>query len=399
MKVKKFTGKNIQEIYQNIKLDMGNDAVILHTKKQKKGGFLGFFAKEVYEVTAAVEELNYDDQLSLNQEKEERKNEIIPEILNRQLIKTEIEEELAEEEEKEKLEEKKTDSTELIEMQKKMDEMMELLESRQTSFKGEFKKIYDYLLEEETEARIAGKIVKKIEKKYFEGGGQDDPYDLLKDEIFRIIKKPQPLDDKIKNKQKVVALVGPTGVGKTTTIAKLAANYTIKDKKKVSLLTVDTYRIAAVEQLKTVGDIIGVPVEVVFTPQNLKNAIQENSDKDFIFIDTAGRSHKNTMQMSEIKAFLDAAQADDTFLVLSSGTKYKDMLDIIEKYQPLNIKKIIFTKLDETSNFGAILNIADKTKKRLSYFTVGQSVPDDIEIADQEKYYSFLMGGLDHEQQ
>lgn len=393
MKVKKFTGKNIQEIYQNIKLDMGNDAVILHTKKQKTGGFFGFFTKEFYEVTAAVEEFNYDEEESLNNE-EEVQNQVKPlEILNRQITMPEAEKH----EQKEEEPESKSESQELTEMQKKMDEMMELLENKQTSFKGEFKKIYDYLLEEDVEVRIAGKIVKKIEKKYYEGGGQDDIYDLLKTEIFRIIKKPQPLDEKIKNKQKVIALVGPTGVGKTTTISKLAANYTIKDKKKVSLLTVDTYRIAAVEQLKTVGDIIGVPVEVVFTPQNLKNVIQENSDKDFIFIDTAGRNHKNTMQMSEIKAFLDAAQADDTFLVLSSGTKYKDMLDIIEKYQPLNVNKIIFTKLDETSNFGAILNIADKTKKRLSYFTTGQSVPDDIEVADQEKYFDFLMRGLDNE--
>lgn len=389
MKVKKFTGKNIQEIYQSIKLEMGNDAVILHTKKQKKGGFFGFFSKEFYEVTAAVEEFNYDEPKEEEEEQDESSQAAL-ELLNRQIT-------MPAEEKEEDEQEDKAISSEFFEMQKKMDEMMELLESSQTVFKGDFKKLYDYLLDQDTDPRIAGRIIKRIEKKYFEDAGQEDLLDLLQKEVFRIIKAPQPIDDKLHNKQRVIALVGPTGVGKTTTIAKLAANYTIKDKKDVSLLTVDTYRIAAVEQLKTVGEIIGVPVEVVFTPQNLKTAIQENSNKDLIFIDTAGRSHKNTMQMSEIKAFLDAAEADDTFLVLSSSTKYKDMLDIIEKYQELDINKIIFTKLDETTTFGSILNVADKTKKRLSYFTTGQNVPDDIEIAEQEKYFDLLIGDLDNE--
>jgi flagellar biosynthesis protein FlhF len=244
---------------------------------------------------------------------------------------------------------------------------------------------------------VAARILKKAEKKYYDNNTSGDIYALLKEEIFRIIKKSSPIDNQSKNKQTVVALVGPTGVGKTTTISKLAANYTIIDKKKVALLTVDTYRIAAVEQLKTVGEIIGVPVEVVFTPRNLRNAIQSNADKELIFIDTAGRSHKNSIQMSEIKAFLEAASPDDIFLVLSACTKYKDMLDIIEKYESLNIKKIIFTKLDETTTYGAILNVVDKSKKYLSYFTTGQSVPDDIETADQEKYFNLLIGDLKNE--
>jgi flagellar biosynthesis protein FlhF len=394
MKVKKFTGKNIQEIYQQIKLEMGKDAVILHTKKQKTGGFLGFFTKEFYEVTAAVEEFNYDDEETIEEKKEimQKQEEKINNV-NQQINISPV----LEENEKIETEEKSPVSSDLIEMQKKMDEMMSLIESGNISFKGEFKKIYDRLTEQEVEARVAARILKKVEKKYYDNNTSGDIYALLKEEIFRIIKKSSPIDNQSKNKQTVVALVGPTGVGKTTTISKLAANYTIIDKKKVALLTVDTYRIAAVEQLKTVGEIIGVPVEVVFTPRNLRNAIQSNADKELIFIDTAGRSHKNSIQMSEIKAFLEAASPDDIFLVLSACTKYKDMLDIIEKYESLNIKKIIFTKLDETTTYGAILNVVDKSKKYLSYFTTGQSVPDDIETADQEKYFNLLIGDLKNE--
>lgn len=391
MKVKKFTGKIIQEIYQQIKLEMGNDAVILHTKKQKTGGFFGFFTKEYYEITAAVEEFNYDDEESI----EEKRLESIKEEEKVQTINQQITIPVIKPEEKIETEIQAT-FTELSQMQTKMDEMMVLIESGNTVFKGEYKKIYDKLIDQEVDPKIATRILKRVEKKYYDNPSKLDVYEILKKEIFRIIKKPNPIDDK-KNKQKIIALVGPTGVGKTTTISKLAANYTILDKKKVSLITVDTYRIAAVEQLRTVGEIIGVPVEVVFTPQNLRNSITNNSDKEIIFIDTAGRSHRNAIQMSEIKGFLEAAAPDDVFLVLSACTRCKDMLDIIEKYEPLNIKKIIFTKLDETTTYGAILNLIDKSKKHLSYFTTGQSVPDDIEIADQEKYYNLLIGDLKNE--
>lgn len=395
MKVKKFTGKNIQEIYQQIKLEMGKDAVILHTKKQKKGGFFGFFTKEFYEVTAAVEEFNYDDEESLEaKRKEETKENEAIKVINQQISIPQVK---PEENSVHPEQETGTSQTELSEMQKKMDEMMSLIESGNTVFKGEFKKIYDRLTDQEVDAKIASRIIKKIEKKYYEKSTEKSVYDLLKEEIFRIIKPPKPIENINKNKQTVIALVGPTGVGKTTTISKLAANYTINDKKKVSLITVDTYRIAAVEQLRTVGEIIGVPVDVVFTPQNLKNSIKDNLDKELIFIDTAGRSHKNSIQMSEIKGFLEAAAPDDIFLVLSACTKYKDMLDIIEKYEALKIKKIIFTKLDETTTYGAILNVVDRSKKNLSYFTNGQSVPDDIEFADQEKYYKLLIGDLQDE--
>lgn len=395
MKVKKYTGNNVQEIYQEIRLEMGKDAVILHTKKQKRGGIFGFFAKEYYEITAAVEEIPIEEET------------VKPAVVTQQVFAQELNQQIRMPQPKEaeevgtgdcNLSEPASSSgNELRNMQEKMEEMMALLENTSQGFKGDFKRYYDKMIEQEVDSKIAARILKKVEKRYYELEKQESISQLLKEEIFKIIRPGKPIDLTMKNKQLVVALVGPTGVGKTTTIAKLAANYTIMDKKKVSLVTVDTYRIAAVEQLKTVGEIIGVPVEVVFTPQNLKNTINSHLDKDIVFIDTAGRSHKNSIQMSEIKGFLDAAAPDDIFLVLSASTKYKDMLDIIEKYGSLPIKKLVFTKLDETTTYGAILNIVDKTKKSLSYFTNGQSVPDDIEVVDQERFWKLLMGEISHE--
>ena len=159
----------------------------------------------------------------------------------------------------------------------------------------------------------------------------------------------------------------------------------------------DTYRIAAVEQLIAVGEVIGVPVDVVFTPQNIKNIIASHKDKDVVLIDTAGRSHKNRLHVSELKAFLDAAQPDETFLVLSATTKLKDMLEIIKNYEYISYNRIVFTKLDETSTFGTILSVVYQTKKYLSYFTTGQSIPDDIEIADQMKLAGLILGDGSYE--
>lgn len=180
---------------------------------------------------------------------------------------------------------------------------------------------------------------------------------------------------------KAIALIGPTGVGKTTTIAKLAAHYALVEKKKVGLLTVDTYRIAAVEQLKTYSQIIDIPVAVAYTPAEVLPAIAQFQGFDLLLIDTAGRSQKNIMQVGELKAMLEPLQCE-THLVLSAQIKESDMIEAAERFSAARVDHLLFSKLDETSSYGTLLNVADKTGIPLSYFTVGQKVPEDIETAD-----------------
>jgi len=400
MRVKRFVANNIQEAMVQIKMEMGKDAVILHTRRFKEGGFLGLFSKEFVEVTAAID-YDYPSSKRYVKDTEKPNKQIIwPQIVEEREVEPRVEAKVQDEEEDDRL--KPEDSklhngtSELKDMKQLMQEMMEQIEH--ASFNIGLNKVgeqfYRNLIKNEVNEKLARRLVKRNINSIPPGQLEDPDYirnQFLKS-ICRILKKPRPINLPKRRKQQVFALVGPTGVGKTTTIAKLAANFAINDNKRIALITSDTYRIAAVEQLKTVGEIIGVPVEVVFTPQSMKNSIVNHADKDLIFIDTAGRSHKNALHMGELKGFMEVAQPDEVFLVLSATTKYKDMLEIVEKYNKIDFNSILFTKLDETSTYGPILSIINKSKKYLSYCTTGQSVPDDIEVADRDKLAQLILG-------
>ncbi len=193
------------------------------------------------------------------------------------------------------------------------------------------------------------------------------------------------------DKPKVVALIGPTGVGKTTTLAKIAARFVLEQGAKVALITADTYRISAVEQLKTYSDILGLPLEIVYNPQALKDAIAKHSDKQLILLDTAGRSQYNSYQMDELKELLDIDVEIEKHLVMSATTKTSDGMELLENFAVCRPDRVIFTKVDETMTHGLILNILQRRKAALSYLTNGQSVPDDMEPASVEKLAELLL--------
>ena len=193
------------------------------------------------------------------------------------------------------------------------------------------------------------------------------------------------------DKPKIVALIGPTGVGKTTTLAKIAAKFVLEKGVSAALITADTYRISAVEQLKTYSDILGLPIEIVYSPEALQQAIEKHSDKQLILIDTAGRSQYNEFQMKELMGLLKANKDIEKHLVLSSTTKHRDAEEILNRFMPCEPERVIFTKTDETSSLGLIMNLLYKKKIALSYVTNGQSVPDDITPASYPKLVEMLL--------
>jgi flagellar biosynthesis protein FlhF len=201
----------------------------------------------------------------------------------------------------------------------------------------------------------------------------------------------------ISKQAKIAHFVGPTGVGKTTTIAKLAAEQVLKHRRKVGFITSDTYRISAVEQLRTYANILNVPFEVVFSPQDLLKAFDALNDCDLIFMDTAGRTFRNEMYVSELNALLRSHGDSETFLVLSLTTKYKDMKAITGNFTKFKLDKVLFTKMDETDSYGAIANLVHDFGLQLSYIANGQSVPDDISEVNEQTVVDLILEELSDE--
>ena len=197
----------------------------------------------------------------------------------------------------------------------------------------------------------------------------------------------------IAKESRIVALVGPTGVGKTTTVAKLAALNVLAGSRKVGLLTMDTFRIAAVEQLRTYANILNVPLQVVYHRDEVGAALERLADRDLILVDTAGRNFRLDTHVEELQGLLGMIPVDETFLVLSLTGKLEDLDVIAEAFGNLPVDKFLFTKLDETASYGAILELLWTHRKPLSYLTTGQNVPDDIEVASVERLVRLIFGG------
>jgi flagellar biosynthesis protein FlhF len=203
----------------------------------------------------------------------------------------------------------------------------------------------------------------------------------IAEQIEKLVPVSGPIRKSKTGSPHIVALIGPTGVGKTTTLAKLAADLQLRNRQRVGLITLDTYRIAAVDQLRRYADIIGAPLKVVSSPHDLPAAIESLGNVDYILIDTAGRSPNDSMKLSELRSYLDAAKPDEVHLVLSTVCDPKSIDLAVRAFSKVRVDKLLFTKMDEAAHVGVIVNVARSTGKPLSYLTTGQDVPDDIEIA------------------
>ncbi|MCM8774558.1 MAG: flagellar biosynthesis protein FlhF [Candidatus Omnitrophica bacterium] len=354
MKVKRYEGRDIKEITSKIKLDLGPEATILFVKEFNQRRFLKKREKRL-EVIAGVSEDK-------------------PDMGKLELIHWEL---------------------------KELKDTVTQLRLKQDNYSQPFKDdgLYPVLKEFkkklcdcDVDGDLAINILKDFQERFTEKDLQNTSLleSFLIKHIARYIEVSGPI---VAEQCKVVAFIGPTGVGKTTTIAKLAAYFSLMERKKVFLVTIDTYRIAAVDQLKTYAEIIGIPLEVVFTPQELLVCINKNKDKDLILIDTAGSNPFNSLRMEDLKKFLGQSPNIETHLLISFTTKSKELLEIFKCYNILKVHKIIFTKLDEAMMFGNILNLSVRINRPVSYITTGQNVPDDIELADSQKLAQLIVKG------
>lgn len=403
MRIRRYTGKDAQEAMLKVKMDLGSEAVILSTRKVRKKGLAGLFAKPLTEVLAAIDE-DYERKKSQASEAVTKAKQQ-PVIYNRQGKSAEEESKVESLENRVKkielvldriydsvAKDKKTEMPEPAEkiqpapaaiIKEEAAPASEEYESEKEALEGEaLKTLRSLLTDNEIEPFIIEKIVEKIKPFVKNLNDYDEVCNIAGKVLVNVLGQPNTIRIREDGKPTIVLFAGPTGVGKTTTLAKIAADYTLNKQKKIGLITADTYRIAAVEQLKTYAEILNIPVSVIYTPQEIQEAISQYSDKDLILIDTAGRSHKNAAQFAELKMLVSAAGADEIFLVLSCSLGRLALREILNHYKFLNNYKLLFTKLDEVLVPGIILNARCSTGKTLSYTTAGQSVPDDIEVAN-----------------
>ncbi len=253
--------------------------------------------------------------------------------------------------------------------------------------------IYTDLIDAEICEDQARSLIHRVREE-LDGGDLNDPM-LVKARMARMVEDDIRTQGPIQvtpGQRKIVALVGPTGVGKTTTIAKLAANFRLREKRRVGLITVDTYRIAAVEQLRTYADIIDLPMEVVSTPREMREAVARLSDLDLILMDTAGRSPRDEVRIQELRSMLAEAQADEVHLVLSGVASANVLKKTTERFAEVGVTALLLTKLDEATGLGNLLPVVRSSCLPLGYVTNGQNVPDDIQVADSPTLARVVLG-------
>lgn len=406
MIVKKYLVSNMNEAMNRIRYELGRDAVIINQRKIRRKGLKGFFSPKVLEVTAAIdnkEKINKPVEESINAIKNVLKNKDVDkkeEVQREANVQSKIESNIIKENTTESEVKKETkvsygkdifaqldntvkENNYLIKEMQDMKKMISnLSEVAVTSSEGK-KSSIEKLLEN---SDLNKSIIRKIEKIVDENTKDIDDKEKVKEAICDIVSIGH------EDLKGVVALVGPTGVGKTTTIAKLAGRLALIEKKKVGLITVDTYRIGAIEQLSTYASIMSIPFKSVFSIKEMEVALESMKDCEIILLDTTGRSSKNIMQIAELNAFVQKANSQNVFLVISATTKNRDIESIIEGYKTLNYTNVIITKLDETTTYGSILNILNSANKPLSFVTTGQNVPDDFKSITKEEVAKLVLG-------
>jgi flagellar biosynthesis protein FlhF len=410
MELKTYQAKSMSEALAKVKADLGSDAVIMHTRSIRRGGVLGVGGRTIVEITATTDERVPQIQATLKTSEAPpvKRVEKIPDaVSNAEEIRVEVAR-IQDLENSIACTEAAVEA-EVAEIRSMLDGLIKDTRSvAAPQVPAELLEFHTKLISQHVAEEIVREILARV-KTDAQGGGlsaragatgkaaSDLVRKKIESELLRCIAEMLPPAEPLKivtgRRPAVIALVGPTGVGKTTTIAKLAANLKIREGRKVGLITIDTYRIAAVEQLKIYAQIMKIPVVSALTPADIHTALDQMSSMDVILIDTAGRSQRDDQRIAELAEFMNAAAPQQVHLVLSSTSGEQTIREAIEKFAPVGAKHVIFTKLDEAVGFGVLLNVLRTAGVRLSYLTTGQSVPDDIEPGAAQRVAQLILNG------
>lgn len=425
MTIKKFQGATEEEAIEQAKQELGEDAVVMNVKEIRPKGILRTFKKSLYEVTAAVEEKDNRADAGMALRNAQKTHETInvtadepiqiPPVAAPAMDPAKAEQNaiefikrnanlLKKDEvvERERIEEKLENLQSILEKQMAAEKKKEKEEDnfiKSDSKKNDnfafVKMLYATLIDNEVDEKYINQIMDEIEKANWNGNSIDHILSNIYQKMILKFGQPHGID-LTGVKPKVVFFVGPTGVGKTTTLAKIASRLKVDQGKKIAFLTADTYRIAAAEQLRIYANILDTSLSIIYSAEELNHGMEQLEEVDVVLVDTAGFSHKSQTLKEDVKNLiqsLDSRYSRETYLVLSATTKYNDLKEIADIYKEISDYKIIFTKLDETTTYGNILNIKLYSNAEVSYITNGQNVPDDIEIFNSQKIVKRLLGG------
>ena len=405
MIIKKYQANTETEAIMLAKEELGKDAIVMNIKTISPKGIYKLFRKSVVEITAAVDEnVIY---------KNEKLKSSASSANYTQPRKQQFSDIIYEENKDSGVNQQKGEATNPSAIEAKLNNLQSLLEKQmndkeksvaqeRTEAKlAETNKnlaciqlVYNQLVSNEVDEKYANQIITEIEGTLKRDASMDNILASIYQKIILKLGQPRTIEPTEKS-TKFIFFIGPTGVGKTTTIAKIASKFKVNEKAKVAFMTADTYRIAAVEQLRTYANILGIPLKVIYSKDELKQAKEEFAEYDLVFVDTAGRSHRNKEQRDDVEALINSIPEEEReiYLVLSATTKYRDLIKITEAYSEILNYNLIFTKLDETNSIGNVFNIRMLTDAPLSYATFGQNVPDDISRIDAQSIAKQLLRG------
>jgi len=385
MKVKKYTASSMPEAMMKVRSELGSDAVILNSKTLQSHGFFGLFKKNSIEVIAAI-----DPELT-SSPRQHAKERVEPGTFRSQQNRVPEERRAA-------------GNQEDNELLKEISQLREMLQDTGLENKlavplpAPIKSQVEWLAGQEVDPEYINELTASLLERWYVSGAAEEE---------RKVRQwcAEEIKGKLSNysfggltfRKKFINVVGPTGVGKTTTLAKIAAESVLKHNKKVAFITTDTYRIAAIEQLKTYAGILDVPIEVCYNLEDFKEAADKFDEYDHIFIDTAGRNFRNKKYVEDLKRAIDFGHEMETFLVLSLTAKQRDMEEIYRQFSLIAIDRFIFTKLDETAMHGSMLNMINKFSTGAAYLTNGQDVPDDLIAASPGIIAETILGARSYE--
>lgn len=393
MKLLTFRAASMANALSQVKRELGIDAVIVQTRSTSQGGFMGLGKRNIVEIVARK---------SQSTTAPRRKNTMRADNLKKLYANTapanrikNLNTQPPQRKEITRLpDDFKEDMANIKEMVEKLVQQQRQSQSQSQNMPSQLFEIYNNLIKQEITDELARELMANVQND-LSGSQMENPPLIsrkLREMMESSIRTSGPIACNVNGSPRTVALVGPTGVGKTTTIAKLAANFKLKENKKVGLITIDTYRIGAVDQLRMYAQIIDVPLKVVLTPQELQEAVTLMDDMDIIFIDTAGRSQNDDLKIQELQSFLSLANPDEIHMVMSTTGHPKNLINAVEKFKKVGGDRVIFTKLDEAISPGVVISALRKIDASLSYLTTGQDVPADIEVGCPVKLVAQLLG-------